>query len=75
MDLGRDPRPLASEALRGAGARLRDSEGEYLNGADGAGDLAPRDVVSRAMARGWRSSALTSATSMPRMLGDNSEGD
>ena len=25
MDLGRDPRPLASEALRGAGARLRDS--------------------------------------------------
>ena len=30
MDLGRDPRPLASEALRGAGARLRDSQGEYL---------------------------------------------
>jgi L-aspartate oxidase len=54
MDLGRDPRPLASEALRGAGARLRDSEGEFLNGSDGsdgAGDLAPRDVVSRRMAR------------------------
>lgn len=51
MDLSRDPRPLASEALRGAGARLRDSEGEYLSGPDGAGDLAPRDVVSRAMAR------------------------
>lgn len=51
MDLGRDPRPLASEALRGAGARLRDSEGEYLNGPEGAGDLAPRDVVSRGMAR------------------------
>ena len=51
MDLGRDPRPLASEALRGAGARLRDSNGEYLSGADGAGDLAPRDVVSRAMAQ------------------------
>ena len=50
MDLGRDPRPLASEALRGAGARLRDSNGEYLSGPDGAGDLAPRDVVSRAMA-------------------------
>jgi L-aspartate oxidase len=50
MDLGRDPRPLASEAIRGAGARLRDPEGEYLNGPDGAGDLAPRDVVSRAMA-------------------------
>jgi L-aspartate oxidase len=51
MDLGRDPRPLASEALRGAGARLRDSAGEYLFGPDGAGDLAPRDVVSRAMAQ------------------------
>jgi L-aspartate oxidase len=51
MDLGRDPRPLASEALRGAGARLRDSDGEYLSGPDGAGDLAPRDVVSRAMAQ------------------------
>jgi len=51
MDLGRDPRPLASEALRGAGARLRDSGGEYLSGPNGAGDLAPRDVVSRAMAR------------------------
>jgi len=51
MDLGRDPRPLASEALRGAGARLRDREGEYLSGPDGPGDLAPRDVVSRAMAR------------------------
>lgn len=50
MDLGRDPRPLASEALRGAGARLRGSDGEYLNGQDGAGDLAPRDVVSRGMA-------------------------
>ena len=51
MDLGRDPRPLASEALRGAGARLRDRAGEYLNGPDGPGDLAPRDVVSRAMAQ------------------------
>ncbi len=51
MDLGRDPRPLASEALRGAGARLRDSDGDYLNGPGGEGDLAPRDVVSRGMAR------------------------
>jgi L-aspartate oxidase len=50
MDLGRDPRPLASEALRGAGARLRDSGGEFLNGPGTDGDLAPRDVVSRTMA-------------------------
>ncbi|MGH9106673.1 MAG: L-aspartate oxidase, partial [Acidimicrobiales bacterium] len=53
MLLGRDPRPLASEALRGAGARLRDSNGEYLHPASppGKGDLEPRDVVSRSMAR------------------------
>jgi L-aspartate oxidase len=49
MALGRDPRPLASEALRGAGARLRDANGDFVNGP--GGDLAPRDVVSRAMAR------------------------
>lgn len=51
LDVGLDPRPLASEALRGAGARLRDCEGVYLNGPGGEGDLAPRDVVSRAMAK------------------------
>jgi L-aspartate oxidase len=50
MDLGSDPRPLASEALRGAGARLRGADGEYLNQV-ASSDLAPRDVVSRAMAR------------------------
>jgi L-aspartate oxidase len=53
MALGRDPRPLASEALRGAGARLRDSAGELLHTVTepGTGDLAPRDVVSASMAR------------------------
>ncbi|HYA45363.1 MAG TPA: FAD-dependent oxidoreductase, partial [Acidimicrobiales bacterium] len=35
MAIGRDPRPLASEALRGAGARLRDANGEYLHQATG----------------------------------------
>jgi L-aspartate oxidase len=49
MALGRDPRPLATEALRGAGARLRDASGEYLH--EDGGDLAPRDVVSASMAR------------------------
>jgi L-aspartate oxidase len=54
MDLGLDPRPLASEALRGAGARLRDAKGAYLHPAGPEGsisDLSPRDVVSRSMAR------------------------
>jgi len=58
LALGTDPRPLATEALRGAGARLRDATGEYLHG-DPAGDLAPRDVVSRSMAQ--RMAALGAA--------------
>jgi L-aspartate oxidase len=40
------PRPLLSEALRGHGARLRDAQGEPF-----VDELAPRDVVSRAMAQ------------------------
>jgi L-aspartate oxidase len=39
------PRPLLSEALRGHGALLRDAEGKRF-----VDELAPRDVVSRAMA-------------------------
>ncbi|HUY86195.1 MAG TPA: L-aspartate oxidase [Acidimicrobiales bacterium] len=40
------PRPLLSEALRGHGALLRDSDGDrFVN------ELSSRDVVSRAMAR------------------------
>jgi len=39
------PRPLLSEALRGHGALLRDAGGERF-----VDELAPRDVVSRAMA-------------------------
>lgn len=39
------PRPLLSEALRGHGALLRNSSGERF-----VDELAPRDVVSRAMA-------------------------
>lgn len=39
------PRPLLSEALRGHGALLRDDRGERF-----VDELAPRDVVSRAMA-------------------------
>jgi L-aspartate oxidase len=53
MALGGERRPLASEALRGAGARLRDAAGQLLHPLTepGKGDLAPRDVVSASMAR------------------------
>ncbi len=51
LDIGRDPAPLATEALRGEGARLRDGSGTYLL----SDDLAPRDQVARAVHRAVQS--------------------
>jgi len=51
IDIGLDPAPLATEALRGAGARLVDAAGDFLLGPDDDADLAPRDVVARAVHR------------------------
>ena len=46
---GRDPMPLATEALRGEGAVLVNSRGErFMQDIPGA-ELAPRDVVARAI--------------------------
>ncbi|MBF6330083.1 L-aspartate oxidase [Nocardia transvalensis] len=48
-------RPLISEAVRGEGAILVDSEGNPVTaGVHPRGDLAPRDVVSRAIAARMR---------------------
>ncbi|MBB5518297.1 L-aspartate oxidase [Amphiplicatus metriothermophilus] len=50
LDIGADPAPLATEALRGAGARLVDRQGRaFMTDYHRAGDLAPRDVVARAV--------------------------
>jgi L-aspartate oxidase len=50
LDIGLDPAPLATEALRGEGARLINGVGEAFMGRyDPAADLAPRDVVARAI--------------------------
>jgi L-aspartate oxidase len=58
------PRPLLSEALRGHGALLRDARGERF-----VDELAPRDVVSRAMAERMRAQGVESlwldATDLP----------
>lgn len=44
------PRPLLSEALRGEGAVLRDGDGvAFMADEHSLGDLAPRDVVARAV--------------------------
>ena len=50
MDIGRDPAPLATEALRGDGALLVDAYGARLVDHP-EGELAPRDIVARAVHR------------------------
>ncbi len=52
MDVGSSPMPLLTEALRGEGAVLVDERGgRFMEGVHGLAELAPRDVVSRAI---WR---------------------
>jgi L-aspartate oxidase len=48
----RGQQPLVSEALRGEGAVLRDDAGErFMTGVHPLADLAPRDVVAKAITR------------------------
>jgi L-aspartate oxidase len=55
LDSGVDPLPLVSEAVRGEGATIVDGFGNpIMAGLDPRGDLAPRDVVARAVYRTMR---------------------
>jgi L-aspartate oxidase len=49
--VGRDPMPLASEAVRGEGAILVNGRGQRFMATVPGAELAPRDVVARAIAR------------------------
>jgi L-aspartate oxidase len=50
LDVGLDPAPLATEALRGEGAILVDGKGRrFMPGVHPDAELAPRDVVARAV--------------------------
>lgn len=50
LNVGRDPAPLATEALRGEGAILINNAGErFMLKVHPLADLAPRDIVARAI--------------------------
>src|SRR5258706_3858846 len=50
--IGRDPAPLATEALRGEGAVLVDENGNrFMTAVHANGELGPRDVVARSIHR------------------------
>jgi L-aspartate oxidase len=52
INIGRDPAPLATEALRGEGAALIKARGErFMRAVHEDAELAPRDVVARAVFR------------------------
>ena len=52
INVGRDPAPLATEALRGEGALLINARGErFMRGVHEDAELGPRDVVARAVFR------------------------
>src|SRR5713226_7128394 len=51
LDVGLDPMPLVSEAVRGEGAVLVDETGARFMAGHGRAELEPRDVVARAV---WR---------------------
>lgn len=50
FDIGEDPAPLATEALRGEGATLINDDGErFMLAVHPDAELAPRDIVARAI--------------------------
>jgi L-aspartate oxidase len=53
LAVGIDPMPLISEAVRGEGARLIDAAGNRFMAETPGGDLAPRDIVARAVFGQW----------------------
>ncbi len=62
LDVGAGSLPLVTEALRGAGARLRDGAGRLvMAAAHPLGDLAPRDIVAR---RVWQARRETGAVTL-----------
>ncbi len=58
LDVGMDPAPLATEALRGEGATLVNRHGHrFMLDVDARAELAPRDIVARGVAAQIKSGA------------------
>jgi len=74
IDIGRDPAPLATEALRGEGALLINSRGErFMRAVHEDAELGPRDVVARAVYRevmGGRGAFLDCRPLGPALISD-----
>ncbi len=71
--VGRDPAPLATEALRGEGATLIDETGRrFMPAVHADAELAPRDVVARAHPSRDRRAAITSSSIAARRSARNS---
>lgn len=75
LDVGEDPAPLATEALRGEGAILINAGGtRFMTDIHPDAELAPRDVVARAIFDQWRADKRpmldTRAAIGPRILTD-----
>jgi L-aspartate oxidase len=67
---GREQQPLVSEALRGEGAYLRDGDGKrFMVGQHELAELAPRDVVAKAIHRVMRAEGSTNVWLDARHLG------
>ncbi len=75
IDVGEDPTPLATEALRGEGAVLIDNDGHrFMPDIHPDADLAPRDTVARAVytqAQTGKRPALDTRAAIGAQIGDH----